>query len=641
MLTLELQKSLITEGPAYGIRQPVVVVNLTAAVECSVPWENIDAQMRRILGVKRPLVQKIDPSRPFYQQFALRLMSHARYIQTEAGLALHTRGKILGSRHTDAGISISSVAMPYVAPYAKAGFRVARWVFDALRKLLTEAHGEALETTLLADFKTLHEELIQLGPRDTNSLRFIHAALQADIPHAWVTGPIFQYGWGARQCLLNSSILETTPSMGVATARDKHSCATLLRLGGLPVPEHGLADDLAAAKALAEKLGYPVVVKPANLDGGVGVSAGLKDEQQLVQAWEAARPHSEKILVEKHLEGEDYRLIVLDGRMVWAVGRRPAGVGGDGLQTVAQLVGKANQDPRRGHHQGATLRPILLDEEAMSLLQEQGLTQEAVPAEGRFVILRRAANISSGGTPSVVTDRVHPDNRLLVERAVALLRLDLAGVDLIVPDIERSWRETGGGIIEINAQPQMVAASQKHLYGDVLRARLPQGGRIPVVLFVGDESAALAEEIYQSLRADGKAPGLAVGCEAWFPDGATGQNTKSSYHAARALLMHKDVQGMLWVMKPEEVLRSGLPVDRFDGIVLSTDRKETTPRIELQKLLPMVLPHCAGWAIADGNIAESALRSFGLPADATFETAGSVQALSSSILGRLQHSLGA
>nr|WP_248280667.1 hypothetical protein [Aromatoleum aromaticum] len=642
-MTLELQKSLITQGPAYGIKQPLLIVNLTAPVGYPASWESIDAQLARVLGLSSRHSKGIDPSRPFFQQLALRLLSYARMIQTNAGLALHARGKILGTRQTDEGLAISSVAMPYVSPYSGAGLRVARWVFNSLQQLLIAENANSLGSELQKSFEALREELTQLGPRDTNTLRFVHAALQADIPHAWVTGPLFQYGWGAKQCLLNSSILETTPSMGVATARDKHACATLMRIGGLPVPDHGLAEDLPTAVSLAQKLGYPVVVKPANLDGGVGVAAGLNDEHQLTQAWESARRHSDKILVEKHLDGEDFRLIVLDGQMVWAVGRRPAGVDGDGLLTVAQLVEKANQDPRRGHHQGATLRPMRLDEEAMDLLQEQDLTLENVPVAGRFVSLRRAANISSGGTPTVVTERVHPDNRLLVERAVALLRLDLAGVDLIVPNIEKSWRETGGGIIEINAQPQMIAASQTHLYAQVLRSRLPGGGRIPVLVLMGDERIrSLAQEVYQLLRAQGQDPGLAIGRENWFPDGATGQTNRSAYHAARALLMHKDVQVMLWVIHPEDVLLNGLPIDRFDGLVVtdSPNPDQSTSHTDLRKALPMILPHCAGWVIADDSIQEQILRTRGLPTDTRFESGLSSSTLSSQILKRIQRLLG-
>jgi cyanophycin synthetase len=138
---------------------------------------------------------------------------------------------------------------------------------------------------------------------------------------------------------LNSSILDTTASMGVQLARDKVMCAQILRRAGLPVPAHGLAGSLDQARAIAERLGYPVVIKPPALDGGVGVAAGLGSAADLDHAWSETARHGAQVLVEKHQPGEDFRLLVFDGRMVWAVGRQPAGVTGDGeLCGVGALI---------------------------------------------------------------------------------------------------------------------------------------------------------------------------------------------------------------------------------------------------------------------------------------------------------------
>lgn len=87
------------------------------------------------------------------------------------------------------------------------------------------------------------------------------------------------------------------------------------------------------------------------------------------------------------------------------------------------------------------------------MLEEKGYTAQTVPAEGEEVYLRKTANISTGGTAVDVTDTIHPDNKLMAERAIRAIGLDVGAVDFLTTDITKSYRETGGGICEINAGP--------------------------------------------------------------------------------------------------------------------------------------------------------------------------------------------
>jgi hypothetical protein len=127
---------------------------------------------------------------------------------------------------------------------------------------------------------------------------------------------------------------------------------------------------------------------------------------------------------------------VFHDEVIWAIERVPGGVTGDGKSTVRELVERLNADPRRGEGTHAPLKRLVLDEEASTLLRRAGLDDDSVPADGRFLRLRSAANVASGGTPVPVFDRIHPDNRCLAIRAAQALRLDLAGVDFLVPDLE-------------------------------------------------------------------------------------------------------------------------------------------------------------------------------------------------------------
>lgn len=444
-----------------------------------------------------------------------------------------------------------------------------------------------------------------IRPGGTNTARFLEAAWAADIPLHFLSRTYCIYGWGSRQLVAQSSILDTTGNLAVSIARDKAGCGAYLRRAGLPGPVHTTPASWADARDYASQIGYPVVVKPSNLDGGVGVSAGLRDERQLAEAWKNAAAHTKSILVEKHCEGEDFRLIVVDGKLRWAVGRQPAGVTGNGVASIAELVEQANRDPRRGFHAAASLRPLQLDEEALSLLNEQGCNADSVPEDGRFISLRRSANLSSGGTPVLVTDEVHPDNRAMVERAVRLIGLDVAGVDLITPDISRSWYEVGATIIEINAQPQLIAASQTHLYGEILQARIGGNGRIPIALVLaGDDGPTVAARL-ASIMAEPACSRVALAAGGRLSIGGVhfGAKSLSPYHGGNAALMYREVDALIVVADDGSLAMEGLPFDRFDLMALTPGFLEAVANgdDEQRTTLDVAGPHCSGDVVYAGS----------------------------------------
>jgi cyanophycin synthetase len=419
----------------------------------------------------------------------------------------------------------------------------------------------------------LEEGLAQIGrlaPAAANTPRFLRAAFEAGIPVTALGLDVFQYGQGSQAVWLDSSFTSQTSTIAAKLARSKPAAAARLRQAGLPVPAHHPVANLAEAVKAAQGLGYPVVVKPADLDGGNGVAAGLQTEAELRVAYETARALSPRVLVEKHVVGRDYRLTVLDGELLWAIERVPAGVTGDGVRSVAELVEQENADPRRGEGAHAALKRLALDDDARQLLLRHGLTEHGVPAVGQFVALRRIANVATGGRPLAVNDTVHPDNAALAVRAAQALRLDLAGVDVLMPDIAQSWRVTGAAICEVNAQPQLGATTGPHLYGAILRRRLPGDGRVPVVVVLGQADGAWLTR----MLADGlSAAGYAVGCAdqrgvvadgVWLHHGPQG-----SWAAGQLLLTHPAVDALVLAVLDDEPLRLGLPLDRIDWLVVA------------------------------------------------------------------------
>jgi len=458
------------------------------------------------------------------------------------------------------------------------------------------------------------EQLRASGFKGSNTPRFVRVAHDLGLPFRELPGQFFRFGVGRRGHWMNSTFTQGTGHLAALIARDKLLTGTMLAMAGLPVPLRQMVTDVNQALEVAGKIGYPVVVKPADKDGGRGVAAGLVDAGELRGAFAEAARHSRRILVEKHVEGSDYRLTVYRDRLVWAIERVPAGVTGNGRDTVSALVAETNADPRRGKPPHAPLKSLVLDAEADALLARQGLTREGVPAEGQFVRLRRIANVSTGGMPLAAFDRVHEDNARLAVDAARALRLDLAGVDLLIPDIARSWRETGAAICEVNGQPQLGGTTAMHLYPAILREEVEGDGRIPTLLVWGggDGGGALPR-----LEARLAARGLVVGWVDFSGVRIGGQTVTQAglrlFEAGDMVAGNARVDVMVMVLENAAQAASGLPVARIDMVLDSGEAPvvadDADPAAALRDLARLVLPACDG-VIVDGDGLGAILRDW-------------------------------
>ncbi|ROZ71525.1 cyanophycin synthetase [Ramlibacter sp. WS9] len=451
------------------------------------------------------------------------------------------------------------LALPAMSQEPKETWMVLHW---AVRTFNLAASGASVQPAY-DNLPTVLRTLEAQAPKGINSLRFLQAAHEAGIPWRQVLNNVFQFGWGSQARWLDSSLTDETPNISARFARNKQATALLLRNAGLPAPVHEIARDAAHALKLADKLGYPVVVKPANLDGGHGVTAGINDAKGVSAAYAKASKLSQQVLVEKHFEGNDYRLQVFKGEVFWVTHRVPASVTGDGRSTVRELLDATNADPSRGAVGG--LKRIEYDDEAASMLADQGLDLVAVPPAGMFVRLRGAANVATGGVPVPALEHAHPDNLALAGRAARLLRLDIAGVDLLIPDIKRSWLESGALICEVNSQPQLYP----HLPAELLKRLVRGQGRIPVVGVLGtDRGGAWLDGLQTRLAGHGICVGLATPRRVTIAGQPVAAGEPDVFRAGMMLLGDTQVETAIFVVSAKESVASGLPVDRFDVLVL-------------------------------------------------------------------------
>lgn len=219
----------------------------------------------------------------------------------------------------------------------------------------------------------------------------------------------------------------------------------------LPVARGGAARTEKEALKIYRSLSAPVIVKPHSGSGSRHTILHIKDEAELIRAFRIAKQVSPKVVVEKELVGPVYRATVVDGVFQAALRRDPPAVVGDGIHTLEELVEEENKKPGRS---GPYFSKIQLNEKADEELKWQEYTRTSIPPKGKRVYFHQKVNWSVGGTTADVTDLVHPDNIELFERAAKELRAPIAGIDFIIGDISRSWKEQDRcGILECNSMP--------------------------------------------------------------------------------------------------------------------------------------------------------------------------------------------
>lgn len=275
--------------------------------------------------------------------------------------------------------------------------------------------------------------------------------------HLWDEG-LVQYGYGKQQVRGIATTFDGDSHLDSDFTTRKDDCKAFLGTLGFPVPKGEVVLSWREALNIAEKIGYPVAVKPVVGHKGIGVTADVQDAGELETAYDRAvqaipEDQSVRIIVETSITGKDFRLLCVNGRFVAATERRPATVIGDGYSTLGALIERENRLPARIDTPTSPLGKIVVDEAMERYLEQQELSIDSVIERDRAVALRKVANLSSGGYSIDATRNIHPDNVVLAQDIAQHFRLTCLGIDVIARDLAKSWKESSFGIIEINAAP--------------------------------------------------------------------------------------------------------------------------------------------------------------------------------------------
>ena len=503
------------------------------------------------------------PSTPISMAHALELTALA--LQAEAGCP------VTFSRTTETEVpGTFQVAVQYTE---EAVGRLALKKAEAL--CAAAAAGTDFDVpAVLAELHELDEDE-RLGP-STGAI--VDAAIQRGIPIKRLTsGSLVQLGWGSQQRRIQAAEVDGTSAIAEAIAQDKDLTKKLLHAAGVPVPMGSPVTALEEGWAVAQQIGFPVVVKPQDGNQGKGVTVGITDRAHFEMAYEAAAQHG-VVMVERYLPGHDFRLLVVGNRLVAAARRDPPLVIGDGEQTVRQLVAEVNKDPRRGEGHGTSLTKIRFDAIAEACLAAQGLTADSVPEKGQRVVLRNNANLSTGGTATDVTDSVHPQVAARAIEAAQMVGLDICGVDVVCETVIKPLEEQNGGIVEVNAAPGLrmhISPSfgkGRDVGGAVMDLMYPKGGngRVPVVAVTGTNGKTTTVRLTAHLL---KAQGLRVGMTNTDGVYVNGRQIDSGDcsgpRSARNVLAHPDVDAAVLETARGGLLREGLAFDQCDVAIVT------------------------------------------------------------------------
>ena len=592
-----MKKSLVTvtglqhlPGFAWGFRTPTLKLNVIIADDhglSAAKLTELSSRLEAAITSEELEIKGLEPAPVTTHPVDFILYWTDRSLRL-ANVPLFESGRVVSR----ASQFYSAVIPVFFMPYS-----TMKLIVERLIGIVNLAQAATQIDDHIASFSQLIKQIKGSTQTGTNVPRFLKAAFELGIQTAHISGNIVQYGQGARARWMDSSFTDSTPFIAAGIARNKVMTSTVLHQAGIPVAPHALVVSADHAVAEAHRLGFPVVIKPADRDGGLAVHAGLTTAEEVSSAYTSAHQYSKNILLEKHIQGRDYRLNIFNNEVLWAIERVPAGVTGDGKSSIRQLVDNENLNPMRSEEAHSPLKKLVVDSEALGALKSAGLRPQSIPAKGRFVPLRRRANIGMGGMPVSVMDRIHPDNADLALRSAAILGLDIAGVDLLLPDINRSWVETGGAVCEVNGQPQLGAVTSAHVYGEILQKLVVAGGRIPIALVVG---GSRSHEIIARAASQLAGAGIRTGWTDASGVFVSGQIIHpvdtATYTSGKMLMISRDVEAALLRADEESIIANGLPFDRFDILVIAADEAAPGPTFDnrLDDILAMILPACTG-----------------------------------------------
>lgn len=437
-------------------------------------------------------------------------------------------------------------------------------------------------TELEKDIQDLKEILAEnsIGP---SSETIVKEAMARGIP--WLQLParsVIQLGYGCYQKRLQATLSSNSNVLAVELACDKEGTKKMLGAAGIPVPKGTVVKYLDELEEAIEDLGgYPIVTKPLDGNHGRGITINVQTWEDAQDAFTAASSASKNgsVIVERFYTGRDHRILVVNGKLIAVAERIPAHVVGDGKSNIQELIDETNSDPNRGEGHQNVLTKIELDRTSWQLLAKQGYTLDTVLPNNKICYLKATANLSTGGIAVDKTDEIHPENIWIAERAVKIIGLDIAGIDVVTPDISKPLSEVDGVIVEVNAAPGFrmhVSPSKglpRNVASPVIDMLFPPGSNhsVPIISLTGTNGKTTTTRLTAHIfKQTGKVVGYTTTDGTYIGDHLVEKGDNTGPQSAQLILQDPTVEIAVLETARGGILRSGLAFAQCDvGVVLN------------------------------------------------------------------------